>query len=260
MAVAISFSRGSSQARDWTHISCLGRRVLYHWVTGDVIQVHLEFRWKSSVFLYRWAYCPTPGALWPPYSIKCCSRPRDWGALSYWSCLFSQTSQRSRLKTAQMQLFLVVSEMHLETLFPKMFRIGKGFLNINELPNSMCWQANTLMFMLQLDKGNWSTLPRNREKKQSPCMVFTSFTFSPTMFKNILIVKGHIQREKKPLTYMDSLTNSYKAKLDHLHTLTYNESRRPWKSAVSHSTRQLTNDMPGTVWCAHLNTLARITR
>ena len=28
--VSISFSRGSSQARDWTHISCLGRRILYH--------------------------------------------------------------------------------------------------------------------------------------------------------------------------------------------------------------------------------------
>ena len=32
--VAISFSRGSSWPRDWTHISCLGRQVLYYWVTG----------------------------------------------------------------------------------------------------------------------------------------------------------------------------------------------------------------------------------
>ena len=32
--VAISFSRGSSQPRDWTHNSCIsgiGRQVLYHW-------------------------------------------------------------------------------------------------------------------------------------------------------------------------------------------------------------------------------------
>ena len=28
--VAISFSRGSSQLRDWTHISCTGRQILYH--------------------------------------------------------------------------------------------------------------------------------------------------------------------------------------------------------------------------------------
>ena len=27
--VAISFSRGSSQPRDWTHVSCIGRRILY---------------------------------------------------------------------------------------------------------------------------------------------------------------------------------------------------------------------------------------
>ena len=33
--VAISFSRGSSQPRDWTYISCIGRQVLYHWVTRE---------------------------------------------------------------------------------------------------------------------------------------------------------------------------------------------------------------------------------
>ena len=30
---AISFSRGSSWPRDWTHISCIGRQILYHWAT-----------------------------------------------------------------------------------------------------------------------------------------------------------------------------------------------------------------------------------
>ena len=32
--VAISFSRGSSPPRDWTHVSfvsCIGRQILYHW-------------------------------------------------------------------------------------------------------------------------------------------------------------------------------------------------------------------------------------
>ena len=33
--VAISFSRGSSQPRDWTCISYIGRRILYHWVTWE---------------------------------------------------------------------------------------------------------------------------------------------------------------------------------------------------------------------------------
>ena len=31
--VAISFSRGSSQLRNGTHIFCIGRQVLYHWAT-----------------------------------------------------------------------------------------------------------------------------------------------------------------------------------------------------------------------------------
>ena len=31
--VAISFSRESSQPRDQNHVSCIGRRILYHWAT-----------------------------------------------------------------------------------------------------------------------------------------------------------------------------------------------------------------------------------
>ena len=33
--VAISFSRGSSRPRGWTHISCIGRWVLYHRTTRE---------------------------------------------------------------------------------------------------------------------------------------------------------------------------------------------------------------------------------
>ena len=33
--VSISFSRGSSQPRDGTCISCIGRRILYHWATRE---------------------------------------------------------------------------------------------------------------------------------------------------------------------------------------------------------------------------------
>ena len=31
--VAISFFRGSSWPKDWTHVSCLGGWILYHWAT-----------------------------------------------------------------------------------------------------------------------------------------------------------------------------------------------------------------------------------
>ena len=37
--VAISFSRGSFQPRDWTHLSCIGWWVLYCWVTKEACRV-----------------------------------------------------------------------------------------------------------------------------------------------------------------------------------------------------------------------------
>ena len=33
--IAFPFSRGSSQPRDRTHVSCIGRRVLYQWATRE---------------------------------------------------------------------------------------------------------------------------------------------------------------------------------------------------------------------------------
>ena len=33
--VAISFSRGSSQPRDQTHVSCIGRQILYRWASRE---------------------------------------------------------------------------------------------------------------------------------------------------------------------------------------------------------------------------------
>ena len=35
--VAISSSMGSSWPRDWTHVSCIGRRILYHQVTLEAL-------------------------------------------------------------------------------------------------------------------------------------------------------------------------------------------------------------------------------
>ena len=37
--VAISFSRGSFQPRDWTHVSCIGRWILYYWASREAPQV-----------------------------------------------------------------------------------------------------------------------------------------------------------------------------------------------------------------------------
>ena len=30
---------GSSQPRDWTHISCIGRRILHHWATKEALSI-----------------------------------------------------------------------------------------------------------------------------------------------------------------------------------------------------------------------------
>ena len=56
--VAISFSRGSSQPRDRTCISCFGRWVLYHWAAREA---HGSGHWhamkntKNIICMYSWA-------------------------------------------------------------------------------------------------------------------------------------------------------------------------------------------------------------
>ena len=48
--VAISFSTVSSWPRDWTHVSCIGRQVLYHWATWEAPQpVVLNVRMMLNV-------------------------------------------------------------------------------------------------------------------------------------------------------------------------------------------------------------------
>ena len=44
---AISFSRGSSQSRDWTHvycISCSGRWILYHWANWEAFNSYTKYK------------------------------------------------------------------------------------------------------------------------------------------------------------------------------------------------------------------------
>ena len=56
--IAISFSRGSSRPRYQTHVSCTGRRILYHWanweapsfpLTKHIFIPHL-FYWKYNFY------------------------------------------------------------------------------------------------------------------------------------------------------------------------------------------------------------------
>ena len=55
--VAISFSRGSSLARDQTQVSCIGRQVLYQWATresiGDLLNIPCFYPLLLSVSLLQ---------------------------------------------------------------------------------------------------------------------------------------------------------------------------------------------------------------
>ena len=55
--VAISFSRGSSQPRDWICVSCIGRQILYHWATWEASTklVYLSILSKRDHTLQRTA-------------------------------------------------------------------------------------------------------------------------------------------------------------------------------------------------------------
>ena len=49
---AISISRGSSQSRDWTCVSCIGRGILDHWATWEALKAIVGqqqlYQWVSS--------------------------------------------------------------------------------------------------------------------------------------------------------------------------------------------------------------------
>ena len=53
--VAISFSKGSAWPKDQTHISCIGRQILYHWATKEALKsailthTPLLFRFPSQL-------------------------------------------------------------------------------------------------------------------------------------------------------------------------------------------------------------------
>ena len=40
--VVISYSRGSSQPRDWTQVPCISRWLLYHWATQEALYILCE--------------------------------------------------------------------------------------------------------------------------------------------------------------------------------------------------------------------------
>ena len=47
--VAMPSSRVSFQPRDWTHFSCIGRQILYHWATRETACVIREMQIKTRI-------------------------------------------------------------------------------------------------------------------------------------------------------------------------------------------------------------------
>ena len=53
---AIPFFKGSSQPTDWIHVSCvscIGRRILYHWATWEVPTMNKYLSLITSAFLFK---------------------------------------------------------------------------------------------------------------------------------------------------------------------------------------------------------------
>ena len=60
--VTISFSRGSSRPRNWTHISCIGRRILYHsaiWEALVRLRRDLKGCLLKMTFYFMWLMTPS---------------------------------------------------------------------------------------------------------------------------------------------------------------------------------------------------------
>ena len=57
--VAMPHFRGSSLPRDWTHISCIGRQILYHWAIWEgfnesqLLNRHYQNTWRYTFPLQR---------------------------------------------------------------------------------------------------------------------------------------------------------------------------------------------------------------
>ena len=78
--VVISYSKGSSWPRNWTHISCIGRWILYHWATWEA-QLRpsaAQFSCHSAVSDSLWpreSQHTRPPCLSPTPGVHSVSRP-----------------------------------------------------------------------------------------------------------------------------------------------------------------------------------------
>ena len=86
--VAISFSKESSWPRDWTHASCIGKQILYHWAVREALK-HAFF-WQATERMFSkslkvlgGSVCSTNQSTWQKQLVV-----RAWGSKTQgFSCL-----------------------------------------------------------------------------------------------------------------------------------------------------------------------------
>ena len=74
--VAICFSRGSSQARDRTHVSCIGRQILYHRATMEALCVFTQCLklYLCFQFILKLVESKCPSSCFVFFNLFSCSR------------------------------------------------------------------------------------------------------------------------------------------------------------------------------------------
>ena len=81
--VAISSSRGSSWPKRWTHVSCIGRQILYRWVTWEAGGLHV-FNPQNKLVSRQNNACVTDEATTPQRSkMTCLESLRPWFSLRF---------------------------------------------------------------------------------------------------------------------------------------------------------------------------------
>ena len=70
--IAISFSRGSSQPRDWTRVSRIGRQLLYPWPTWESLCLSVFYLSKADFNFTLIQLAPLQGllTLWSGHLVK----------------------------------------------------------------------------------------------------------------------------------------------------------------------------------------------
>ena len=91
--VAISFSRGSSQTKDWTHVSCIGRWILYHWVTGKPIIIANFYAYEMEILGFITALMQS----YPIHSYRGCRGSKSFPNTCYTFLSESQKFQETLL-------------------------------------------------------------------------------------------------------------------------------------------------------------------